>query len=70
MLCFINIIIVGNVQSEVEQSEEAVQKVLNCCIADFMAVTDTEDSKLARYYVQKANMDVNQAISLYYEDIG
>ncbi|XP_053374203.1 uncharacterized protein LOC123531352 [Mercenaria mercenaria] len=59
-----------DVKSEAEQSEEAVQKVLKGCIAHFLEVTDTDDSKLARYYVQKANMDVNHAISLYYEDIG
>lgn len=46
-----------------------IQKVLDLCIVEFLAVTDTKDSKLARYYVQKAKMDVNQAISFYYEDI-
>lgn len=53
-----------------QPSETPEEQVLNLCIAEFLAVTDTDDSTLAKYFVQKANMDVNHAISLYYEEIG
>ena len=46
-----------------------VDQVLSSCMAEFMAVTDCEDSCIARHYVQKALQDVNLAITLYYEDM-
>ncbi|KAL4222467.1 hypothetical protein ACF0H5_018507 [Mactra antiquata] len=57
-------------KSSTSTLDNDVQKVLDSCIMEFLAVTDVNDSKLARYYIQKANMDVNQAISYYYEDMG
>ncbi|KAH3699455.1 hypothetical protein DPMN_074411 [Dreissena polymorpha] len=45
------------------------QQVLDLCIHEFMNVTNMEDSNRARYFVQRADMDVNKAISLYYEEM-
>lgn len=56
--------------TEVKEQVNEVQQVLDFCIVEFLKVTDTDDSKLARYYVQKSKMDVNKAILMYYEDIG
>ncbi|XP_052810579.1 uncharacterized protein LOC128238565 isoform X1 [Mya arenaria] len=49
-------------------SDPSVSQALDMCIIEFLAVTQTDDSNRARYYVQRAEMDVNRAISLYYEE--
>lgn len=54
--------------SDVKEADP-VDQVLSSCMAEFMAVTDCEDSSIARHYVQKALQDVNLAITLYFEDM-
>lgn len=56
------------IESDVIETDP-VDQVLSSCMVEFMAVTDCDDSCIARHYVQKALQDVNLAISLYFEDM-
>lgn len=40
---------------------------MSALVQDFLAVTSTTDVEAAKRYIEKAQMDVNHAIVMYYE---
>ena len=43
-------------------------RALDMKVYDFMKATDSDDSNRAKYFLKRANLDVNHAIALYYEE--
>lgn len=46
---------------------DPVSQVMSSLVQDFLAVTSTTDVEAAKRYIEKAQMDVNHAIVMYYE---
>ena len=49
--------------------DEDVEAVMRALIGEFQEVTSCDNSETARYYIDKCQMNINQAIVCYYEDL-
>ncbi|KAK3591964.1 hypothetical protein CHS0354_031472 [Potamilus streckersoni] len=50
------------------EDEDPVELVFNQSVAEFLSVTNTTDSEVAKHYLQKTEMNLDLAIVAYYED--
>ncbi|XP_062594086.1 uncharacterized protein LOC134255571, partial [Saccostrea cucullata] len=49
--------------------DDDVEKVMTSLIAEFVEVTSCDNSETARYYIDKCQMNIDQAIVCYYDDM-
>nr|XP_022305943.1 uncharacterized protein LOC111112616 isoform X3 [Crassostrea virginica] len=54
---------------ETDPQDEDVKAVMRALIGEFQDVTSCHNSETARYYIDKCQMNINQAIVCYYEDL-
>lgn len=52
-----------------DDNDEDVEAVMSALISEFMEVTGSDNSETARYYIEKCQMNIDQAIVCYYDDM-
>lgn len=52
-----------------DDNDEDVEAVMSALISEFMEVTGSDNSETARYYIDKCQMNIDQAIVCYYDDM-
>lgn len=50
-------------------SVDPVDEVLDSLVTDFLAVTATDNIEAAKYYIERSQMDVDKAITMYFEEM-
>lgn len=55
--------------SQGDGNDEDVEAVMSALISEFMEVTGSDNSETARYYIEKCQMNIDQAIVCYYDDM-
>lgn len=52
-----------------DDDDEDVEAVMSALISEFMEVTGSDNSETARHYIEKCQMNIDQAIVCYYDDM-
>ncbi len=58
-----------SIARSLEEDDNSVQLVTSHLVADFLAVTNTDNVQMAKMYLERAAMNIDRAILLYYEQL-
>ncbi|XP_063421355.1 uncharacterized protein LOC134706388 [Mytilus trossulus] len=68
----------GSIQSHKERTDsiqsnkddiDPIEEVIDSLVTDFLVVTNTDNIEAAKYYIERSQMDVDKAITMYYEEM-
>lgn len=68
----------GSIQSHKEKMDsiqsnnddiDPIEEVIDSLVTDFLVVTNTDNIEAAKYYIERSQMDVDKAITMYYEEM-
>lgn len=48
---------------------DPIEEVIDSLVTDFLVVTNTDNTEAAKYYIERSQMDVDKAITMYYEEM-
>jgi len=59
----------GGDNSVIPTDPDPVDEVMSGLIQEFLMVTGSDNVEISKYYLEKAQMNVNNAIVMYYDDM-